>query len=59
MSESDDFLLWSTYCCPALEGESFEDWLIRAKSEYQETFTPDCHPVEKGHGGYGLKPNPL
>lgn len=56
---SQDFLLWSVYCCPPLDGEEYEAWQARAWAEYCQTFPPDDHPLWKGHGGYGLKPEPV
>jgi len=56
LDDDNSFLLWSVYCCPAYQGESYDDWLVRAKDEYQDEFHPVDPLIRKGHGGYGLKP---
>jgi hypothetical protein len=56
----DDWeLAWACFNCPPRQGEAFDAWIIRAKAEYQETFTSGCHPDRKSHCGYGLKPSTL
>jgi len=59
MDDQDLFTAWACFCCTPETGEAWEVWLLRAKAEYEATFHPDNSSAEKGHGGYGLKPDPL
>lgn len=59
MATNEEIIEWAVFSCVPRQGESWDDWLFRARLDYEETFPPDCQYVEKGHGGHGLKPKPV
>lgn len=56
MVSNEEIINWAIYCCTPRQGESWDDWLFRARLDYEEHFPPEDSHIEKGHGGYGLKP---
>jgi len=56
MVDNEELIRWACFSCVPRQGESWDDWLERARLDFEETFPPDDQYAEKGHGGYGLKP---